>query len=385
MKFTRIPVTRSHADDGVPHLSSGLSPPRSPKMAGMEEQELADVAARLYALPFDEFVSARTAAAKTAAGESNRPLAQAIKALPKPSVAAWAINMLAHHRPEALQELRNLGETMQGAQAALDAAALRELSRERRKLLAGAVDAARLAAEKQGRAISGAVASEVEETLRAATADAAAAVAVQSGLLLRVLTADGVDSVDLNGAVAVPAALGAVPEAPRATRVSADTPAARLSAKQPTTRGGGTGPPAKAGRARSTETRAKAGRRPPDTPEKPRLQAVRRTPRPASPSLLDKALAALAEAEEAAATAAREAKERDEALEEATAEFTRLSAEVRETRQLLTALEDALNAFRKDRETAAAEAKQAARAADKSQRTAMLAKERVLRLRNTPD
>lgn len=355
-------------------------------MAGMEEQELADVAARLYALPFDEFVSARTAAAKTAAGESNRPLAQAIKALPKPSVAAWAINMLAHHQPAALQELRNLGETMQGAQAALDAAALRELSRERRKLLVGAVDAARLAAEKKGRAISGAVASEVEETLRAATADTAAAVAVQSGLLLRVLTADGVDSVDLNGAVAVPAALGAVPEAPHATRVSAEAPAASLGAKQPATFGGGTGPSAKAGRAGSTKTGVTARRRqPPDTPEKPRLQAVRQTPRPASPSLLDKALAALAEAEEAAATAAREAQERDEALEEATAEFTRLSAEVRETRQLLTALEDALNAVRKDRETAAAEAKQAARAAEKSQRTAMLAKERVLRLRNTPD
>ncbi|MBT2520738.1 hypothetical protein [Arthrobacter sp. ISL-28] len=342
----------------------------------MEEQELADVAGRLYALPFDEFVNARTAAAKTAAAESNRPLAQAIKALPKPSVAAWAINMLAHHQPEALQELRNLGETMQGAQAALDAAALRELSRERRKLLAGALDAARLAAEKQGRPISGPVASEVEETLRAATADAAAAVAVQSGRLLRVLTADGVDTVDLDGAVAVPTALGAVPAAPRATRISADRPATPLS----------TAPPAKAGRAGTIQTGVKATRRqPPETSEKPRLQAVRPTPRPTSPSLLDKALAALAEAEESAATAAREAQEREEALEEATAEFTRLAAEVRETRQLLTALEDSLNTLRKDRETAAAEAKQAARAADKSQRTAMLAKERVLRLRNTPD
>lgn len=345
-------------------------------MAGMEDQELADVAGRLYALPFDEFVSARTAAAKTAAAVSNRPLAQAIKALPKPSVAAWAINMLAHHQPEALQELRNLGETMQGAQAALDAAALRELARERRKLLAGAVDAARLAAEKQGRPISGPVASEVEETLRAATADPAAAVAVQSGRLLRVLTADGVDTVDLDGAVAVPAALGTVPAAPSATRFSADRPATRVS----------TAPPAKAGRAGNTETGVKARRRqPPETSEKPRLQAVRPTPRPTSPSLLDKALAALAEAEEAAATAVREAQERDEALQEATAEFTRLAAEVRETRQLLTALEDSLNTLRKDRETAAAEAKQAARAADKSQRTAMLAKERVLRLRNTPD
>lgn len=62
-------------------------------MAGMEEQELADVAGHLYALPFDEFVVARTAAAKAAAAESNRQLSQAIKALPKPSAAAWTVNI----------------------------------------------------------------------------------------------------------------------------------------------------------------------------------------------------------------------------------------------------------------------------------------------------
>lgn len=324
-------------------------------MAGMEEQELADVAGRLYALPFDEFVAARTAAGKAAAAESNGPLAQAIKALPKPSIAAWTVNMLAHHRPDAVRELRDLGQTMQGAQAALDAAALWELSRERRKLLAAAVNTARRAAEEQGRSISGAVASEVEETLRAATADTAAAAAVQSGLLLRVLTADGVDQVDLSGAVAVPAALGPLQQPPRVT-------------------GGHAGPPPKVSR-----------RQPPEGPEKPRMQAVRRTPRPSSPSVLDKALAALAEAEAAAQAAATEAESRDETLQDAAAEFTRLTAEVRETRQRLRKAEDSLEAVRKDLETATAEAKQSARAAEKSQRTAMLAKERVLRLRNTPD
>jgi hypothetical protein len=324
-------------------------------MAGMEDQDLADVAGRLYALPFDEFVAARTAAAKAAAAGSNGPLAQDIKALPKPSLAAWTVNMLAHHRPEAVRELRDLGQTMQGAQAALDAAALRELSRERRKLLAAAVNTARLAAEEQGRSISGAVASEVEETLRAATADAAAAAAVQTGLLLRVLTADGVDQVDLSGAVAVPAALGSVPQPPWVT-------------------GGRAGPSPKASR-----------QRPPEAPERPRMQVVRRTPRPSSPSVLDKALAALAEAEAAAQAAVTEAESRDETLQETAAEFTRLTAEVRETRQRLRKAEDSLEAVRKDLETAAAEAKQSARAAEKSQRTAILAKERVLRLRNTPD
>lgn len=334
-------------------------------MAGMVEV-LEDVARRLYALPFDEFVPARTAAAKEAAG-SDRPLSQAIRELPKPSVAAWAVNMLAHHRPEAVRQLSDLGQTMQDAQASLDAAALRELARERRKLLGEAVTAARLAAEGHGRKISGPVATEVEETLRAATADPAAAAAVQSGMLLRVLSADGVDQVDLNGAVAVPSALG--------------TPPARPAM------------PAKPRTARTTAGQASPGGRPaaPDVsgqsgaPEKPRLQAVRQAPRLPSPSVLEKALAALAEAETAAADAIREAELRTQANEEAAAAFDRLTAAVTETRQRLRTLEVSLDAARKERDVAAAEAKQSARAAEKSQRSAMLAKERVLRLRNTPD
>lgn len=333
-------------------------------MAGMEEQELADVAGRLYALPFDEFVAARTAAAKAAA-ESNRPLSQAIKALPKPSAAAWTVNMLAHHDPAAVRQLRDLGQTMQGAQAALDAAALRELSRERRKLLTEAVNAARLAAEHQGRPVSAPVAAEVEETLRAATADAAAAAAVQSGMLLRVLNADGVDRVDLEGAVAVPSALGQVPEPPKPAtgKAAASKPPARTR----------------------PETQVQSRRRPAAAPEKPRLQAVNRTPRPPSPSLLEKAEAALAEAEAAASAAAVEAEAREDALNAAAEEFARLTADVSETRQRLRVLEESLDAVRKERETAAAEAKQYARSAEKSRRTAVLAKERVLRLRNTPD
>src|SRR5688572_1373311 len=334
-------------------------------MAGMEEQELADVAGRLYALPFDEFVAARTAAAKAAAAESNRQLSQAIKALPKPSAAAWTVNMLAHHDPDTVRQLRDLGQTMQGAQAALDAAALRELSRERRKLLTEAVSAARLAAEQQGRPVSAPVAAEVEETLRAATADAAAAAAVQSGMLLRVLNADGLDRVDLEDAVAVPSALGQVPAPPK--------PATRKAA--------GPNPPART----RPETGAQSKRRPAAGSEKPRLQAVDRSPRPPSPSLLEKAEAALAEAEAAASAAVAEAEAREDAVNEAAEEFGRLTADISETRQRLRTLEESLDAVRKERETAAAEAKQHARSAEKSRRTAVLAKERVLRLRNTPD
>jgi hypothetical protein len=367
-------------------------------MMAVMEEELERAAQALYALPFDEFIAARTAAAKDAAA-SDKPLAQAIRSLPKPSVAAWTVNMLAHHSPDAVQQLRTLGQTMQEAQASLDAAALRELARERRKLLGSAVGEARLAAEKQGRKVSGAVATEVEETLRAATADLAAAAAVESGLLLRGLSADGVDQVDLSAAVAVPSALGKLPprQLPPKRPAEAQRPG---EAQRPA--GGALGPAgaspkgsqqeppattATSSRRARTQPRKAAARADTDAveQEKPRLQAVRTAPRPVTPSLLEKAEAALAEAEEAAADAADEAARRARAQEEAAADFVRLTAEVNDARLRLRALEQSLDAARKERETAAAEAKQYARAAEKSERSAVLAKERVLRLRNTPD
>ncbi|PNH83842.1 hypothetical protein [Arthrobacter sp. AFG20] len=357
------------------------------------EEELQRAAQALYALPFDDFIAARTAAAKDAAA-SSKPLAQAIRTLPKPSVAAWTVNVLAHHRPDAIQQLRTLGQTMQEAQASLDAAALRELAKERRKLLGTAVGEARLAAEKQGRKISGPVATEVEETLRAATADLAAAAAVESGLLLRGLSADGVDQVNVTDAVAVPSALGKLPPRPLpsqrpsgAQRPEGGTQSSAGGAQRPI----GAGP--KSRREESSATTAPAGRRTRTQPlkagaeehEQPRLRAVRSTPRPVPPSLLEKAQAALAEAEDAAADAASEAARRAQAQEDAAAAFVQLTADVNEARQRLRALELSLDAARKQREAAAAEAKQYARAAEKSERSAVLARERVLRLRNTPD
>jgi hypothetical protein len=295
--------------------------------------------------------------------------------------------MLAHHSPDAVQQLRALGETMQEAQASLDAAALRELAKERRKLLGTAVGEARLAAEKQGRKISSAVATEVEETLRAATADLAAAAAVESGLLLRGLSADGVDQLDVSEAVAVPSALGKLP--PRPLPPQRPSGMQRPAGGAPKGRREPSAETAPAGQRTGTQSRKAPARRERAADavetEKPRLRAVRTAPRPVTPPLLEKAEAALAEAENAAADAADEAARRAQAREEAAAAFDQLTTEVSEARQRLRALELSLDAARKERETAAAEAKQYARAAEKTERSAVLAKERVLRLRNTPE
>ena len=317
----------------------------------MDDQELAGIANALYALPLEEFIAARTAAAKEAAG-GTEGLPAAVRALPKPSVAAWAVNMLAAHQPEILDQLNGLGGRMRAAQSALDAAGMRELGRERRTLLASALDAACSVAEQYGRRISGAVATAVEQTLRAATADEGAAAAVQSGRLLQVLSADGVDTVDLDGAVAVP---GAVAAARTAAPIPAESSKPDTTADVPA-----------------------AGRS-----DKPRLQAVRQAPRPASPSALEKAQAAERAASEAADEAVRQAQERLEQQEAAKADFERLSNEAKELRAQLKAIEEKLESTRKLKETLGAEAKQSARAADKAQRSAMLARERALRLGNT--
>jgi flagellar biosynthesis GTPase FlhF len=267
-------------------------------------------------------------------------------------VAAWAVNMLAAYQPDILAQLNELGGRMRDAQSSLDAAALRELGRERRTLLASAVDTACSVAEEHGRSISGAVATAVEQTLRAATADEGAAAAVQSGRLLQVLSADGVDTVDLDGAVAVPAAVAA----PRtAAPTAAEGKQADTTADVPS----------------------------PAAPAKPRLQAVRQAPRPVSPSALEKAQAAERAASEAADEAVREAQERRQLQEAAEADFERLATEAKELRAQLKSTEETLERTRQLKEALRAEVKQAGRAADKAQRAAMLARERALRLGNT--
>jgi hypothetical protein len=318
-------------------------------IACMDDKALSTIALELYAVPFDEFMAARTAAAKAATG-SGKDLAAAVKALPKPSAAAWAVNMMAVHESEILAQLADLGRRMRAAQSALDARALRELARERRALLDTAVGTARSVAERNGRAISTAIASDVERTLGALIADEGAAAAVQSGLLVRTLSADGVDTVDLEGAVAVP---GAVP-APRTSL-----------------------PPVPEHEHKQRATASGAAREP---SEQPRLKAVRETPRRTSPSALEKARAVLADAEAAEQDASALATERRDQLAKTEQNVAELTRETQDLRARLKATEEQLDSARKGLSSAAAEAKQAARAAEKAQRSAMLAQQRVLRL-----
>lgn len=196
---------------------------------------LLSAAEELYALPAGDFVAARKARAASAKTDGDGELARRIGGLRKPSAAAWVVNQLVRHRAEEMSQLLDLGESLRRAQADLDAAAMRELGRQRRQVtLAMSRQGVALARELDA-SVSDTVLRQVEETLHAAMVDAGAAAAVRSGLLARPLSPAGLGSLDAGSVVADASALGHVPgrgtAAPTLTVVPDDT-LAREAAEQ---------------------------------------------------------------------------------------------------------------------------------------------------------
>lgn len=161
----------------------------------MATDEVDAIAAELYALPPAEFTAARNARAGLAAPA----LAKRLKALRKPTVSAWAVNLLA--RDGQLADAVELSAALREAQDDLDAAELSRLGRQRRQLVAALAKQAVELVEQAGAAVSTAAREDVEKTINAAVMDAAAAAAVMTGRLVRPLEAGDVDPAALADAV----------------------------------------------------------------------------------------------------------------------------------------------------------------------------------------
>src|SRR5262252_2567546 len=73
----------------------------------------------LYAMPLDEFTAARDELARRLRGDGDREAAGEVKALRKPSLAAWALNQVRHREPSRVKELLAAGTKLQTAQAQL--------------------------------------------------------------------------------------------------------------------------------------------------------------------------------------------------------------------------------------------------------------------------
>src|SRR3954469_19921593 len=137
------------------------------------EGETLDEIDQLFALPLDEFTVARNALAKRLKQQGDADAAETVRALPKPSVATWAVNQLARRDPDAVRSLLNVAARLRSAQerslrgerAADELRAAQTEERELvRKLTHGASDLLREA----GRPATGVTLDRVSSTLRAA-------------------------------------------------------------------------------------------------------------------------------------------------------------------------------------------------------------------------
>jgi len=171
----------------------------------------------LYALSLAEFTPARDARAKELK-KADPELSAQVKALRKPSVAAWVVNLLARRETDQVDQVLTVGAALREAAANLDGAELRELTRQRRQVTSAVTSRAKGLAAEEGHRVTEAVAEQVEQTLTAAMLDEQAARAVRSGLLVATMRATGVDAVDVAAALAVPEA-GGFSATPRAAPV----------------------------------------------------------------------------------------------------------------------------------------------------------------------
>src|SRR4051812_22850 len=105
-----------------------------------------DAADRLYGLPRDEFIGERDALAKVLRVDGRRDEATAVKALAKPTVAAWAANQAVRSQKRDARELWKAGDALSAAHDAVLAgkgsgAKLREATERERAAVEKLVDA----------------------------------------------------------------------------------------------------------------------------------------------------------------------------------------------------------------------------------------------------
>ncbi|MFG3227209.1 hypothetical protein ACGF07_20795 [Kitasatospora sp. NPDC048194] len=137
----------------------------------------------LYGLAPSAFTRARDQAAADARRAGDRALAARIKGLHRPTVAAYALNRLARDHAAELGAYLDLGRDLRRAQAELAGPSLRELSARRHRVVTALTSRAREAAAAGGVDLAEGQLREIEESLRAASADEGAAAALAAGRL----------------------------------------------------------------------------------------------------------------------------------------------------------------------------------------------------------
>jgi hypothetical protein len=132
--------------------------------------------AELYRLPRAEFTGARNQLVKRLRGEDRPAEAERVKALRKPTAAAWIVNQVGRQAPGDLKKLLSAGERMRAARTTTK---LRTASAAEREAITRLV----ARAEEVGGPQSAATLERVRETLHAAAGDPSVGELVSAGCL----------------------------------------------------------------------------------------------------------------------------------------------------------------------------------------------------------
>ncbi|MDQ7992879.1 MAG: hypothetical protein AAGC63_17105, partial [Propionicimonas sp.] len=139
----------------------------------------------LYAHPPAEFIGRRDELATAARAAGDSAAAARIKALRRPSVGAWYLNVAARDGLTSLRELLRLGSQLRQAQAAADFGTLRELATQRGPLVGRVVRDLTAHLAQRGTRATAAGLDEVRATLASALADPGVADQLTTGRLDR--------------------------------------------------------------------------------------------------------------------------------------------------------------------------------------------------------
>ncbi|MGW0364459.1 hypothetical protein [Streptomyces sp. NPDC002990] len=148
----------------------------------MDVEEIID---ELYGLPPARFTSARDEAAAHAKRAGDRAAAKRIAALRRPTLAAWASNLLVRGKPSEVEQFLQLGQALRAAHRSLNGEELRALSHQQHVVIGALAREALRLTDEAGAPASETVLREVEQILYAVLAGPEAAEAWASGRLVK--------------------------------------------------------------------------------------------------------------------------------------------------------------------------------------------------------
>ncbi|WBP92026.1 hypothetical protein [Kitasatospora cathayae] len=140
----------------------------------------------LYVLAPPDFTATRNENADQLK-KTDPQLAKRIRALRRPTLAAWAANVLSHRHPDLVRQLLDLGQALRDAQEHLDGEQLRALAGQRRQVVRALTGQAQRDAATAGHPLGADAIADLDRTLSAALADPDAALALAGGRLTTTL------------------------------------------------------------------------------------------------------------------------------------------------------------------------------------------------------